>query len=146
MQVSIFFYSLNSAEFGDDEENESCSGELNAYNFHTSRAICTMYNVHACKCNVHKCACTFLYSAIVLNSAEIFEWWRKWNFLRRVKCMLTTMFNISKEYVHACKPYEHKCACTFLSFSIALKQLRDGEDNESFSGGPNVYSTICALL
>ncbi len=44
--------------------------------------------VHACKRNAHKLACMFLYLAIAFQQCIIWQWWRKWKFLRRVQCIL----------------------------------------------------------
>ena len=44
--------------------------------------------------------------------------------------------------MHACQHNAHKRACTFLYLSIAFNRAEFGDDdeNESFSGGSNVYS------
>ena len=69
-------------------------------------------------------ACTFLYLVIVFKQCRIRWWWRKWKLLRRVQYLLTTIFTLLEWYVHECEHNAHKCACTFLYFSIAFKQCR----------------------
>ena len=80
--------------------------------------------VHACKHNGHTCACMFLYISIYFKQCRICGWWRKWKMLRRVQCILTMMFTLPEQYLHACKHNVHKDACTFLYLAIVFKQHR----------------------
>ena len=45
--------------------------------------------VHACEHSAHKCACMFLYLAIVFKQSIICEWWRKLKMLGKVQCIIT---------------------------------------------------------
>ena len=79
---------------------------------------------HACKHNGHTCACMFLYISIYFKQCRICGWWRKWKMLRRVQCILTMMFTLPEQYLHACKHNVHNDACTFLYLAIVFKQHR----------------------
>ncbi len=54
-------------------------------------------------------------------------------------------FTLLEQYLHACKCNAHKPACKFLYLTITVELYKIGsdEENESCSGGSDVYSQSC---
>ena len=88
---------------------------------HNDFALLEQY-LHAWERISHKRACTFLYLSIV--QCKILGWWRKLKLLRRVQWILTMIFTLLEQYLHAWERISHKRACTFLYLALVFKQCR----------------------
>ena len=96
--------------------------------------------MHASECNAHKRACTFRYLSIAFNRAEFGD--DDENESRSGGSNVYSQgFSLLELTVHACQHNAHKRACKFLYSLIAFSraEFEDDDENESFSGGSNVF-------
>ena len=78
--------------------------------------------MHACECNAHKHACTFLYLVSAFNSAEFVDDEENESCSGGSNVYLTMIFTLLYRYVNACEHNAHKSVCMFLYLSIAFTQ------------------------